>query len=145
MRSHERQAVVATRKSTAWIDVFPVAIDRAMHAFTPHAFDSFRGQPVSGIPVALARPGDERSDESNFRSACGNEGRLADLLGDVPLAFGTYGQTLRVDSAEGQPESAESQAWCRGFDIVLVVETPGQPAQAPLAAPPYGDSLHSGS
>ena len=108
---------------------------------TTHVLDAQRGVPAAGVAVELSR----REGEGWALVASGvtdADGRLKDLLKDVPLSVGTYRITF---DTYAYFSANKVEHFYPEVSIVFVVANAASHYHVPLLLSPFGISSYRGS
>ena len=113
-----------------------------MSAITTHVLDTSLGKPAADVPVKLELRSEDGSWELRGQGVTDADGRLKDLLKDVPLSIGTYRISFdtytyfnRQNREHFYPE----------VSIVFVVRDHASHFHVPLLLSPFGFSSYRGS
>lgn len=106
-----------------------------------HVLDQVSGQPAAGLSTTLLFEGEQLG-----RFETNSDGRVADLLGDTPLAEGVY--TLIFDAGDYIKAAPHLDIDAPFFDRIQIdftVSDTGRHYHVPLLISPYGYSTYRGS
>ncbi len=113
-----------------------------MSAITTHVLDTSRGKPAAAVPIVLEWKNDKGEWEKRGHGVTDADGRLRDLLKDVPLSLGTYRITFDVYAYH---HALGVEGFYPEVSIVFVVRDAGSHYHVPLLLNPYGFSTYRGS
>lgn len=113
----------------------------AQKSITTHVLDTARGRPAEGVRIALEVEEGGRFVELG-RGATDADGRLRTLMGERPLAAGTY----RITFETGAYFAAQGQdSFFPSVTLLFAVKDASQHHHVPLLLSPYGFTTYRGS
>ncbi len=111
-------------------------------SITTHVLDTARGRPAEGVRIALEVESEPGRFTEIGRGATDADGRLRTLMGDRPLAAGTY----RIHFETGAYFTGLGVAsFFPVVSLTFVVEDASQHHHVPLLLSPYGFTTYRGS
>jgi 5-hydroxyisourate hydrolase len=112
-----------------------------MSAITTHVLDTSRGRPAADLKVELHKKSGE--DWRSVGIAVTDEnGRCSSLLGDAPLAAGTYRLTFHAGSYF---KSQHVESFYSDIPVIFEVRDARTHHHVPLLLSPFGYSTYRGS
>jgi 5-hydroxyisourate hydrolase len=112
-----------------------------MSAITTHVLDTSRGRPAADLKVELHKKSGE--DWRSVGIAVTDEnGRCSALLGDAPLAAGTYRLTFHAGSYF---KSQHVESFYSDIPIIFEVRDARTHHHVPLLLSPFGYSTYRGN
>ena len=113
-----------------------------MSAITTHVLDTSIGKPAAGVPIRLEIQGENKTWELRGHGVTDADGRLKDLLKDVPLSVGTYRITF---DTYAYFSANKVEHFYPEVSIVFVVANAASHYHVPLLLSPFGISSYRGS
>jgi 5-hydroxyisourate hydrolase len=112
-----------------------------MSAITTHVLDTSRGRPAAGLKIELHLKSGE-----NWKSVglgvTDENGRCATLLGETPLAAGTYRLTFH---AAAHYKAQHIETFYADIPVIFEVRDARAHYHVPLLLSPFGYSTYRGS
>ena len=112
-----------------------------MSAITTHVLDTSRGRPAAGLKVELHKKSGE-DWKSIGASVTDENGRCGSLLGEAPLAAGTYRLTFHADSYF---KAHHVETFYSEIPVIFEVRDAREHYHVPLLLSPFGYSTYRGS
>jgi len=112
-----------------------------MSAITTHVLDTSRGRPAADLKVELHKKSGE--DWKSIGAGVTDEnGRCSSLLGEAPLAAGTYRLTFHADSYF---KAHHVETFYSEIPVIFEVREARAHYHVPLLLSPFGYSTYRGS
>lgn len=113
-----------------------------MSPITTHILDISLGRPAEGVAVELDRMGADGAWAPAGRGRTSADGRVGDLLKEVPPAAGRYRLRFEVGAYFERRKIASIYPV---VEVVFVVDSAGGHYHIPLLLSPFGYSTYRGS
>ncbi len=113
-----------------------------MSAITTHVLDTSIGKPAAGVPIRLEIQREDKTWELRGHGVTDADGRLKELLRDVPLSVGTYRITF---DTYAYFSVRKVDHFYPEVIIVFVVTNAASHHHVPLLLSPFGFSSYRGS
>ena len=112
-----------------------------MSAITTHVLDTSRGRPAAGLKVELHKKSGEEWNSIGV-GVTDENGRCSSLLGETPLAAGTYRLTFHAGTYF---KAQHVETFYSDIPIIFEVRDAGTHHHVPLLISPFGYSTYRGS
>lgn len=108
-----------------------------------HVLDLGRGEPATGVPVAIFRLSPAGQPELLGEMTTDPDGRIADLLGGAELVAGDY--QLVFDMAAYADDHGAEPVFFENLALGFRIDDVGRGYHVPLLLSPFGVSSYRGS